>query len=104
MESERYAEVLCFGKNDVVVGMGVRLAGHGELRDPRAFTSVAHGAVELIGGGLGIAEREMGDRNQASAAVGAEVDDPAVVGARVGLCELDVLAFGLPDQAHRRVQ
>src|SRR5207253_736782 len=44
------------------------------------------------------------DRHQAAAAVAAEVDDPAVVGARVGLRQLEVLALGLPQDAERGVE
>src|SRR5262249_62355779 len=48
--------------------------------------------------------RSMRDRREAPAAPGAELDDPAVVGACVRLRELQVLALRLPEDAERRVE
>src|ERR1700674_2030994 len=84
--------------------MRVRLARHRELADPSAFASGLHRPLQLARRSLGIAQREMGDRNQLAAAVRAEIDDVPVVGARVGLGHLSFGALDLVEQAERRVE
>src|SRR5439155_1656593 len=77
---------------------------HHEGRDEDALHAVARRALELALRLLGDAEGEVRDRDEAAAAVAAEVDDPAVVGARVGLRQLQILALGLPQDAEGRVE
>src|SRR2546430_10065849 len=84
--------------------MAVRLSRERERRDERAATAVADRALELARGRTRIAEREMRDRHQPAAARPAEVDDPAVVSARVRLGELDVLELALPEDRQRRIE
>src|SRR5262249_35908239 len=99
MYSERHAKLLGLGEERIVIGMRMWLARHHEWRDPAALAPVFGGTFELAGGGLGIAERQMRDRNQPAAAVLAEVHNPPVVGAGKSLSEFDVLAFGFIEEA-----
>src|SRR3974390_1010458 len=46
----------------------------------------------------------MSDRHYPSAAIPAKIGDPTVVGAGVSLRQLDVVKFGLPKYAKRRVE
>jgi len=46
----------------------------------------------------------MRDRDQPAAGGAAEVGDPAIVGAAVGLAQLDIVELGLPQDAERRIE
>ena len=75
----------------------------GERRDVRAPRAFADGPLQLSAAAVGIAEGQVRGRDQPGA-VGAELADPAVVGAGVGLRQLGVVELGLPQQADRRVE
>ena len=47
MYPDRHVELLGLGEEHIVIGMRMRLAGHHELRDPSAFTSGFHRALQL---------------------------------------------------------
>src|SRR5205823_417330 len=104
VDADREADLLGAAEDAIVVGMARRLLRHHEGRDEDALHAVARRALELALRLLGDAEGEVRDGDEAAAAVAAEVDDPAVVGARVGLRQLQVLALGLPEDAERRVE
>ena len=104
MDADREADLLRRGEHAVVIGMAGRRLRHHEGGDEHALHAGPRRALELALGRLGDTERDVRDRNQATARVGAEVDDPAVVGARVRLRELEVLALGLPEDAERRIE
>ena len=84
--------------------MAVRQAAQREGQEEAAPRAGAHGAPELARRGRGIAEREVRDRDLASAAPGAEFLDPAVVGARVGERVAGVGRLGFPLEAEARVE
>src|SRR5207253_8282400 len=88
----------------IVRGMAVRQAAQREGQEEAAPRASVHGAPELARRGLGIAEREVRDRDQASAAPGAELLDPAVVGARVGERVAGVGRLRFPLEAEARVE
>src|SRR5271165_1433546 len=94
MNRERHIEVLSGGEQTIVIGMPMRLARDGERRDECAFASVFDGAFEFLRRGVRIAEREMRDGNQPSAGVAAEIRDPSIVGATVGVREFGVEELG----------
>ena len=104
MDAERQPELLRGREHAMVILVAERLAGHRERRHPHAAHAVAGRAAQLALRRRGIAERELRDRNQTPAGIRAEIDDPAVVGAQVGLRELLVLALGDPEHAERRIQ
>jgi hypothetical protein len=60
VDAERNVEFLSLGKEDIVIVVTVRLAGHRELHEPSALMAGLDRALELGGGGNGIAQREMG--------------------------------------------
>src|SRR5262249_7358211 len=104
MYSERHAKLLGLGEERIVIGMRMWLARHHEWRDPAALAPVFGGTFGLAGGRLGLAVRQMRDRNQPAAAVLAEVHNPPVVGAGKSLSEFDVLAFGFIEEAKSRIK
>ena len=62
MDPERDVEFLRLGEQHVMVGMGMRLARHRELRHPSALASGFHRPLQLRRGGLGIAQRQVRGR------------------------------------------
>ena len=104
VDADREADLLGAAEDAIVVGVARGFLRHHEGRDEDALHAVARRALELALRLLGDAEGEVCDGDQAAAAVAAEVDDPAVVGARVGLCQLQILALGLPQDAEGRVE
>src|SRR5215469_17791246 len=56
MDPERNIEFLRLRKQHVMIWMGVRLAGHRELRHPSAFVSGLDSALQFVGRSLWIAE------------------------------------------------
>src|SRR5205823_11119400 len=76
----------------------------GDGCDEARLRAVGAGALGLRLGLAGKPERHVGDRDAPAAAAGAELDDPAVVRARVRLRESQVLALGLPEDAESRVE
>src|SRR5271167_1226088 len=84
--------------------MTMRLALMVERRDESALASVFDRALQLRACGGNIEHREMRDRNEASPGVAAEIRDPAIVGAAVGVTELRVFDLRFPQQPDSRVQ
>src|SRR5436190_4167214 len=104
MDGDRQPELRREPEDAVVVGMAGCFPRHHERRDEDALHAVARRARELALGFVGETEGDVRDRHEPTAAARAELDDPAVVDARVRLRELDVLAFRLPEHAERRVE
>src|SRR5262245_29783519 len=104
MNRNRHVEL--FGRRPEAIVEGVRLClpRPGKRRDESALCARAHGALELSRGFLWLSERDVGDRNQAAAGLGAEIHDPAVVGAAIGGGKLGILDLRLPENADRRIQ
>src|SRR5262249_60817105 len=100
----RQPELLGQPEDAVVVRVPGRLARHHEGRDEDPLHPLTRRPRELALGLFRKPERNMRDRHEAPAAPGAELDDPAVVGAWVRLRELQVLALRLPEDAERRVE
>src|ERR1700688_3367796 len=96
VNSQRHVEFLSFGKQHVMVGMTMWLAGHRELDYPTALASRLNRAFQFAGGGLWITEREMCDGYQASAALRAPVHDPAIISAAHRLRVISIIALGFP--------
>ena len=103
MDGERHAEVLGGGEDRVVVGVAERGARMGERGDVAALGSLADGPLQLVSGGDGVGERQVGGGDQPGR-IGAELADPAVVGLGVGLRKGRILNLGLPQQPNRGVK
>ncbi len=104
MDRDRQPEILGHPEYVVMVRVSRRLSRHHEGRDEHTLHAVTGRPLDLARGFLGQAERDVRDGHQAPAAPGAELDDPAVVGTRVGLGELQILALRLPENAERRIE
>ena len=109
MDGDRHVELDGLGVDRIVRRIAVRLVRRGEGHDEGAAAAVLHRALQFEGGGRGITERKMGDRDQPALRGAAEIGDPAVVGAAIGLAQLDVGELGLPQDAeggieHRRLE
>ena len=80
--------------------MGVGFVVGGKGHEKRAFGTVFDRPFDLPGRHLGIAHRDVGNRDQAAVRVSAKVFDPAVIGPGVGRLQLQVVQiFGLPQQS-----
>jgi hypothetical protein len=84
VDGEGHVEVLGGGEDGVVVGMTERLGVVGERRDVAAARALADGALQLVRRRHRVAQRQVRRRDEPVAAR-AELADPPVVGARVGL-------------------
>ena len=104
MDGDRHVELDRLGEDRIVRRIAMRLVRPGEGHDEGAAAAVLHRALELGRRRRGIAERQMRDRDQPAAGVAAEIGDPAVVGAAIGLAQLDVIELGLPQDAERRIE
>ena len=104
MDGDRQPELLRQPEHAMVVRVPRRLPCHHERRDEDPLHAIMRGPRELALGLLGEPERKVRDRHESPPAPGAELDDPAVVGPRVRLRELQVLALRLPEDAERRVE
>ncbi len=104
MDGDRHVELDRLGIDRVVHRIAVRLVRPGEGHDEGATAAVLHGALELGCGRHGIAERQMGDRDQPAPGIAAEIGDPAVVGPAIGLAQRDVAQLGLPQDAQGRIE
>ena len=100
MDGDRDVEFHAFPEQHVVVRMAVDHPVVVERVHPATLAAVAHGAFEFGGRALRVEERQHGDGYQPTAAVAAEVRDPAVVGARVGETDLGVGLLHFPKQAN----
>ncbi len=102
MDGDRHVELDRLGINRIVHRIAVRLVRPGEWHDEGATAAILHRAFQLGRGRHGIAKRQMGDRDQPALRVAAEIGDPAVVSAAIGLAQLDVGELGLPQDAQGR--
>ena len=104
MNREGNSEVLRGGEDRIVIDMAVRLARDRERADEGALAAVLDRALEFACGRRRIAERDVRDRNQPSAGIAAEVCNPAIVRAAIGVREIRVENLRLPQQPDRRIQ
>ena len=81
---------------------GVRVWVKGQTKPP--WQPSATGALQLGGRARGIEQAQVGDGDEAPAAVPAEVGDPTVVRTPVRERELGVGDLALPEQTDRRVE
>ena len=63
---KRNVQFLRLGEQHVMVGMGVGLARHGELRHPSALASGLHRPLQFRRGSLRIAQRQVRGGKQTS--------------------------------------
>src|SRR5439155_23169797 len=104
VDGDRHVDLLGRGPQRIVRRVAVRHAAQREGEEEAAPRAGAHGALELARRVLGVAEREVGDGDEAPAAPRAELLDPAVVGARVGERIAWVGRLGLPLEPEARVE
>ncbi len=87
----------------------MRPAGPGEGHDEGTMAAVFHCTPQFDGRGIRIAQGQMCNRDQPTAGGSAEIRDPAVVGAAIGLRQFGVGKLRLPKNAeggieHRGIQ
>jgi hypothetical protein len=96
VDAERNVELLRLGEEDVVIIVAVRFAGRSELHDPSTLVTGLDRPFEFDGSSHWIAQREMGHRNQATAAVRRSIGDPAVISPAHRLRVFDIVGVGFP--------
>src|SRR5215472_10631823 len=84
MNRQRHVEILRGREHRIVSRVAVRYPGDGERTQESTFASVLNRAPEFPGCFGRIAQRKMGDRNEPSAGVAAEIRDPSIVCAAIG--------------------
>ena len=104
VDADRHSQFGGLGPERIVVGMAVGEAADRMRGHKRAPHAVPDAALQLGHGPLDIAERDMGDGDQPVGGVGAEIDDPAVIGPTVGVAQGGVKDLGFPQQGQRGVQ
>src|SRR5215472_1952024 len=104
MNRKGHVEVLRGRENRIVSRVAMRYPGNGERTYKRAFASVLNRSPKLAGCFRRVAQRQMGDRNEASAGIAAEVCDPSVVCAAIGAGEFGIEQFRLPEQSDGGVE
>ena len=98
MDADRHAQILGRGPERIVVLVGMGLVGQRVGRHERALGPPSDGTLQLLRRGLARRQADVRDGNQPAARVRAEIDDPAVVGAGIGLGQGMVGHLGLPLQ------
>src|ERR1700693_4992653 len=104
MDGIRHVEFLKLREDRIEIPMPMRLALMIERRDECAFASVLDRALQLHTRRRYIAQRDMRDRNEPSAGISAEVRNPSIVGAAIGVAEFGVFDFRFPEQPDGRIE
>src|SRR5258708_6768023 len=98
MNRKRHVEILRGREHRIVSRITMGYPGDGERTHESTFATVPNRSPELAGCFRRIAQRQMGDRNQASAGIAAEVCDPPIVCTAIGAGEFHIEQFCFPQK------